>query len=477
MFVRNVVIGRGVCRNISSLNWHAQPFNGIVDRGVPRVPLRLYSTKEEEKEKEKGPLAVPFSAPNVTFLGAITNITLSGTKFSVGLLTNSPALLSDAAHSLSDLSTDAVAYYTYKKAREPKDFDHPYGHGKYEAVGSVAVGSLLILTGLGVCYNSLSSLHSLISSLPPPQLLSPSLPPSYALLTSLTSVILKETLYRLTLSTGIHTSSSVIIANAHHHRSDAYSSLIAALGIGGSLCLGLDYLDPVAGVGVSFMVLKSGFDVCEGSVRELLDEQIDPINLKDIANVISSVNGVKLKGDGAVVGRRMGPCVWVDAEITVDGKLSASGAHQLGEHCRRNVLRKFDYVGEVKIHFDPSPRQEYLPGGPELRDTPDVFERKINAILKGRRDILGFTDVEVLYDRSGRVNLNLNIIMPKDATIGKCNEVAREVRKILMERIEECADVDVDLELEEMGEEEKRIVVYKEEKNALGHIHTHTRKV
>jgi hypothetical protein len=73
--------------------------------------------------------------------------------------------------------------------------------------------------------------------------------------------------------------------------------------------------------------------------------------------------------------------------------------------------------------------------------------------------------------------LNLNIIMPKDATIGKCNEVAREVRKILMERIEECADVDVDLELEEMGEEEKRIVVYKEEKNALGHIHTHTRKV
>ena len=66
---------------------------------------------------------------------------------------------------------------------------------------------------------------------------------------------------------------------------------------------------------------------------------------------------------------------------------------------RRNVLRKFDYVGEVKIHFDPSPRQEYLPGGPELRDTPDVFERKINAILKGRRDILGFTDVEVLYDR------------------------------------------------------------------------------
>ncbi|GMH80445.1 hypothetical protein TL16_g08550 [Triparma laevis f. inornata] len=77
---------------------------------------------------------------------------------------------------------------------------------------------------------------------------------------------------------------------------------------------------------------------------------------------------------------------------------------------------------------------------------------------------MGFTDVEVLYDRRGKVMLNLNIIMDKKETIGRCNEVARDIRNLLMDRIEECAEVDVDLELEEMGEEEKMIVVWEEQK-------------
>jgi len=412
--------------------------------------------KEEQSEVEK-----------VTLQGVFLNGALSLSKASVGYVANSPALISDAAHSFSDISTDLVTLYSYKKAREPADWDHPFGHGKFETVGATAVGGVLVATGAGVAFHSVSSFLETFS-----YAASQALPvefsqtyPYIAMGMALASVVLKEGMYRITLKVGQKSNSKVVIANAHHHRSDAYSSLIALVGIGGGIFMDLPWLDPLAGLMVAGMVVKTGADVTKDSMKDLLDTNASAEFIAEVAHVCSSVPGVELNSrTKSLRARQMGPDILVDVSITVDGDLSASSAHQLGEHVRMKIMTRFPSVSDVRIHFDPCTRQEFHRiANPDILPTPDIFEEKIRAVI--RRccpEILGATKIFIVYNREGTITSKLDILLQPELTIREANVIAAKIRKILIEEIEELATVDVDLELSELEESEKEIIVVPE---------------
>ena len=165
-----------------------------------------------------------------------------------------------------------MTLYSHKVAREPADWQHPFGHGKFESVGTVAVGGVLLTTGLGVGYNSLLSIQEMLWMTVPGGDLSLSsdlsvASPVTAMAVALSSVLLKETMYRFTLKAGEEANSKVVIANAHHHRSDAFSSLVALAGIAGGVLCEMPWLDPVAGLLVAGMVMRTGADITGDSVK------------------------------------------------------------------------------------------------------------------------------------------------------------------------------------------------------------------
>ncbi len=196
-----------------------------------------------------------------TWQGAAVNCVLVIFKFAAGVIGHSTAMIADAAHSLSDLVSDAITWFAVRIASAPPDSAHPYGHGKFESMGALAISGILVATGAGVAWHAFQSLEAILaagtavaSALAPMAHATTGVPPptSIAAAAAVVSIIAKEWLYQVTMKIGTKYDSKLVKANAWHHRSDAISSVVALLGIGGSL-VRLPILDPIAGLVVSAM--------------------------------------------------------------------------------------------------------------------------------------------------------------------------------------------------------------------------------
>ncbi|CAK5004553.1 unnamed protein product [Aphanomyces euteiches] len=221
-------------------------------------------------------------AMRITRLGMYVNVALAACKGTVGCAVNSTALIADAAHSLSDLLSDVVTLWSVRISRLPPDEDHPYGYGKFEAVGSLTVGAILTAAGVGMGYDAFQILQTGVD------MHAAALPLDLSFVTDLDrstqwgiaagaagiSIAAKEALYHATVRIGKQAKSKVLIANAWHHRTDAISSFVALGGIAGAMA-NIPWFDPIAGGVVSLMIAKTGVDICMDSVRELTDKSVE----------------------------------------------------------------------------------------------------------------------------------------------------------------------------------------------------------
>lgn len=168
----------------------------------------------------------------VTFVGFIANLLLTAAKFAAGILGRSGAMVADAVHSLSDMATDIVVIVFAGISAKPRDDGHDYGHGKYETLASILISLALIAVGAGILTESIRSIRSVLAGEELPR------PGAIALAAAVLSIVVKELLYRYTVRAGRRLESPSVVANAWHHRSDAFSSLGTLAGIGCAYFLG-----------------------------------------------------------------------------------------------------------------------------------------------------------------------------------------------------------------------------------------------
>lgn len=277
----------------------------------------------------------------VTINGLIVNIFLSIVKLISGWLGNSRALLADGIHSLSDLISDAIVLLASKWSSDNPDREHPYGHGRIETLASVFVGSSLFVVAIFMLLDATKKLMAATSI---------KTPDTYTLAIAFLSILIKELLYQYTIKIAQKINSPLLKANAWHHRTDAISSIIVLIGIGGALA-GMNWLDSVAAIIVSFLIGRVGWELVSEGLRELIDTSIEEEKLEKIRKTIQSFEGVnslhKLKT------RYMGPKILVDVHILVNAKLSVSEGHQIAETVRQTLLDKFEEIDDVMIHIDP----------------------------------------------------------------------------------------------------------------------------
>lgn len=203
---------------------------------------------------EEAPKARKKEIMRVTLLGSFANFVLLVFKFVAGMWGHSSAMIADAVHSLSDFVTDIIVLLFVNISSKPKDESHDYGHGKYETLATSIVGIVLLCVGFGLFWEGANKIYDFYFKGIP--LESPGM---IALVAALISIVIKELLYHITVWVGRKQNSQVVIANAWHHRSDAFSSIGTALGIGGAILLGDNWrvLDPLAGCDCQFVYRKS----------------------------------------------------------------------------------------------------------------------------------------------------------------------------------------------------------------------------
>jgi len=277
---------------------------------------------------------------NVTLVGVIGNILLTIVKLVFGIIGRSQALIADGLHSLSDLISDSVVLVAAKYSTQEADADHPYGHGRFETLATVIIGGLLLLVAGGMLIDAGRRLFE-------PQLLWQ--PTVWSLVVIILSVLIKEALYQYTLSVAKSMRSQMLRANAWHHRSDAISSVIALVGVAGSM-LGFPWLDAVAAIGVCFMIGHIGWSLGFSGVNELVDTGLDKKQIIEIKEIISSVEGVRTLHE--LRSRKMGSNALVDVHILVDPCISVSEGHQIAEIVRTRLIRAIEEINDVLVHID-----------------------------------------------------------------------------------------------------------------------------
>lgn len=284
----------------------------------------------------------------VTLAGALANVVLLIFKFVAGILAHSSAMIADAVHSLSDFATDIIVFIFIHISGKPKDESHDYGHGKYETLASTIIGFALIAASACIIWSGAEKAYACLCSgrcIEAPGIL--------AFWAAVSSILVKEIVFRYTDYWGIRLNSDAVRANALHHRSDALSSIGTALGIGLAILLGDRWavLDPIASVIVGIFILRLSFVLIKKGVDELMETSLPQETENEILSIASSFDGVIEPHDLRT--RRIGRYSAIELHILMDGSISLREAHDRASDIENALRRRFGDETHIAIHVEP----------------------------------------------------------------------------------------------------------------------------
>ena len=285
-----------------------------------------------------------FDSKTCTLIGLVGNVVLSIFKLLAGIFGFSYAMIADAIHSISDSFATGTAYIGIRIGERPADEGHPYGHANAETIAAFFVALTILGTGAFV---GVDAVHLVVQK-------HFETPAMIALVAAAISIVVKEAMFRYTLKVGQRNNNPAVIATAWDHRSDVYSSAAAFLGILGAR-LGFQYLDPIAGLAVSALIIKMSLTLFRSNIGILMDERPETAVLDEIRATALEVGEVQAI-DSLRVHRR-GSTFTIDIEIAVDSRLTVEQGHQVAAEVKNKLLSKIEHVQDVMVHVNP-----YQPG-------------------------------------------------------------------------------------------------------------------
>jgi len=330
----------------------------------------------------------------VTLVGAGTNLALALAQLVGGWLSQSQALVADGAHTLSDLASDILVLFAARKANAAADLRHPYGHGRIETLATVGVGMVLMAVALGIALDAGRRLLS------PEDLLTPT---PLALLLAAAAIVSKETLYHYTMRHARQLRSSLLKANAWHHRSDVVSSIVVLIGVGATLA-GWPFMDAAAAVLVALLIGRMGAQMIWDSAHELIDTGVEPEEQARMLQAARAIDGVR--GAHELRTRRMGGTLLADIHVLVAPRISVSEGHRISESVCRALREVHEDLNDILVHIDPEDDQmrapsSHLPG--RVRVLEQLQPLLVSAGLEP-------AEVEtVLHYLDGRIELELRV--------------------------------------------------------------------
>ena len=283
----------------------------------------------------------------VTLTGSVVNLLLVVLKAVAGIAGHSAAMISDAVHSLSDFVTDIVVLVFVRISAQPRDEGHDYGHGKFETMATLFIGLALAAAAIGIVVSGASKLARWMQGEDLPS------PGTMALWAALISIFAKEALYQYTRIKGRKLDSKALEANAWHHRSDALSSIGAAIGIGGAILLGNRWtvLDPIASIVVGLMLVKVAWDLLGPSFGELTDSSLPKETEAEMLALFNGIDGVQDPHNLRT--RRVGNRIVAEVHIRLDGRQTLAEAHEKATEVERRFKDRFGQQSHIVVHMEP----------------------------------------------------------------------------------------------------------------------------
>ncbi len=280
----------------------------------------------------------------ISLVGIVGNVVLSAFKLFAGIAGSSGAMVSDAVHSLSDVFATFIAFLGVHLSKKAADKEHPYGHERLECVASLLLGAILLITGLGIGKAGLEKIFAgNYETLAVPGII--------ALAAAIVSILSKEGMYWYTRHYAKVLNSPAFMADAWHHRSDAFSSVGSLMGIAGAM-LGFPIMDSIASVVICLFILKVSYDILQDAIAKMLDTSCGEDYEKALTAYIAAQEDV-VQVD-MLHSRMFGNKAYIELEVQVDGNLPLREAHAIAERIHDSVEAHFSEIKHITIHLNPS---------------------------------------------------------------------------------------------------------------------------
>lgn len=272
-----------------------------------------------------------------------SNATLIAFKLVAGILSGSIAIISEALHSGSDLVAAIIAFWSVRRAAQPPDERHHYGHEKVENLSGVVEALLIIAAAAVIIYEAVAKIFE------GPEIDHVWLGVGVMLVSGVVNLIVSgKVLYPVAR----RTESAALEADAAHLRTDVYTSF----GVAGGLLLvkltGWEYFDPVIAIAVAGLIIKTGYDLVMQSTRVLLDETLPEEELEEIRHCVREHRGDIIAGYHKLRARRAGSRRHVDLHVVVDETLTVAQAHDIAEHIEHDIRACIPNT-DVLVHVEP----------------------------------------------------------------------------------------------------------------------------
>ncbi|MEZ4826414.1 MAG: cation diffusion facilitator family transporter [Bacteroidia bacterium] len=282
------------------------------------------------------------SAIKTSIFSLLLNFFMAAGKWVVGYFGHSYALMADAIESSTDIFSSVIVYMGLKIAAKPADENHPYGHGKAEPIATFLVCAFLVFSAILIAVQSITHIRT-------PH----KIPEAYTLYFLLGIVISKEIAYRLVSRKGKETNSTVLEADAWHHRSDAITSLAAMIGISIALFGGDGYetADDWAALFTSAIILYNAYLIFRPALGEMMDEHQYDEMVTQIRSISHEVPGV-VDTEKCFI-RKAGLTFYVDLHLVVDGNITVREGHSIAHNLKDTIRSKMPEIADIIVHVEP----------------------------------------------------------------------------------------------------------------------------
>ena len=339
---------------------------------------------------------------NVTVVGSVVDALLALGKHTGGIVAQSQSLIADGIHSVSDLVTDLLVILAARHSSQEADSEHPYGHGRIQAIATALLAVSLAAIALGIAWDALSRLRGNGELMTPGWL---------AVVVAAVSVVAKEAVYQYTIRVGRKLGSGLLRANAWHSRTDALSSLIVIAGVLGVM-LGFPWADAIGAVGVAVIIFYAAFKIGREAFDELIDTGLDPKTLTLMRETILSVSGVIDVHE--IRTRRMGSQLLADMHIHVNPLISVSEGHHIGDRVMQVLGERFKTLADIVVHIDPEDDFEMFntSGLPLRSDLGEAVRKTLASSDWGTRSLEVGDFSLVLHYIGGSVTAEVVMALP-----------------------------------------------------------------
>lgn len=287
-------------------------------------------------------------------LSLLSNSLLTVVKFAIGILTGSVSVISEGAHSLTDVLASSLALYTVRKSDRPPDEDHPYGHGKMENLSALVQGAALFGVGIYIIYEAV---HHLLKHDGPQRV-------DWGMGIMIVSAIVNSFIVRYVQRAAKETASPSLHATARDHRADIYTAIGVLIGLILVRVTGKGFFDPALAIVVAFVVFHGAWEVAHEAAQTLLDRHLPEADIQSVRAIFDSDPHVlayhKLRT------RQAGSTRYVDAHVLMDDNLTLVASHEFTEDLEQKIREALP-GGVVTLHTEPyyaERKRQQEQGGP-----------------------------------------------------------------------------------------------------------------